>query len=76
MSKPEELPINEVFGCCPICGGNDGYANAGQTHVFYCKEHKIKWIYGADIFSNWRDQTEEEQEKIYNDIGLGDFEAI
>jgi hypothetical protein len=69
-----EIDVKEHFGCCPVCGGNDGCANAGSRHIFYCKEHKIKWIYGADIFSSWRDQTEEEQEKIYNDIGLGDFQ--
>jgi hypothetical protein len=67
---------DDYFGVCPICHKNDGYANAGQTHVFFCKEHKERWIAGADIFSDWRYQTEEEQRRIWNEIGLDHFERI
>lgn len=31
---------------------------------------------GANLFSSWRDQTEEEHRRIWNEIGLDDFEDV
>ena len=34
------MPIEEIeneYGCCPICGTNDGYLNLGQEQWFYCR---------------------------------------
>jgi hypothetical protein len=64
----------DYFGGCPTCGKNDGYLNAGRTHVFYCREHKVSWIFGANMFSSWKDETEEEQREKYKLIE--DFERV
>ena len=64
----------DYFGGCPTCGKNDGYVNAGSTHVFYCTEHRVSWIFGANLFSGWRDETEEEQREKYKLIE--DFERV
>jgi hypothetical protein len=55
----------DYFGGCPTCGKNDGYLNAGRTHVFYCREHKVSWIFGANLFDSWKDETEDEQREKY-----------
>jgi hypothetical protein len=68
--------IDGSFGLCPICHKVDGWANAGKAHVLYCKEHKKTWCIGANIFSSWRDQTEDEQRKIWKEIGLDEFEDV
>lgn len=68
--------IYSYFGGCPQCGGNDGCANVGKTHLFYCSEHKTKWSPGSNLFSGWRDETEEDQRKRWEEIGLGDFDAV
>jgi len=47
------------FGLCPECHRNDGYLNVGRTHIFICHEHKTAWIFGDNVFSDWREQTEE-----------------
>ena len=47
------------FGVCPVCGNEDGYLNIGRTHFFHCREHKIAWDIGANLFSSWRDESEE-----------------
>lgn len=72
------LPLEEVdyFGGCPVCHRNDGYRNAGRTHIFFCREHQTRWIVGSNLFSNWRDETKESQEAEYNKIGLGEFEEV
>jgi hypothetical protein len=34
------MPIEEIeneYGCCPICGMNDGYLNLGEEQWFYCR---------------------------------------
>jgi hypothetical protein len=67
---------DDEFGLCPICHRIDGYANAGRSQHFYCKEHKMSWCLGSNILSSWRKQTEEEQRKIWNEIGLDEFEDV
>jgi hypothetical protein len=62
------------FGVCPICHKADGYANAYRDHIFFCKEHKKLWLGGSNVFSSCREQTQEEQREIWNEIGLDDFE--
>jgi hypothetical protein len=37
---------DDYFGLCPDCHKADGYANAGRTHVFFCKTHRKRWIAG------------------------------
>lgn len=65
-----------VFGVCPTCHRNDGYANAGKLHIFFCLEHRVRWIVGSNLFSSWKDQTEVEQRLIYDTIGLGDYTKV
>jgi hypothetical protein len=64
------------FGLCPICHKTDGCANAGRSHLFYCKEHKTSWCIGSNLLSSWREQTVEEQHRIWNEIGLNEFEDV
>jgi hypothetical protein len=68
-----EVTTAEYFGGCPQCGKNDGYTNIGRGHWFYCSAHNTKWWAGSNLFSTWRDETKEEQERQYNEIGLGEF---
>jgi hypothetical protein len=64
------------FGLCPICHKMSGFANAGRSHRAYCKEHKKSWFIGANLFSSWRQQTKDEQRKIWDGIGLNEFEDV
>jgi hypothetical protein len=68
--------IEGYFGLCPVCHKYDGRANAGRSHHFYCKEHKTSWCAGSNLFSDWRHQTEEEQRKIWDAIGLDGFADV
>jgi hypothetical protein len=71
-----QMKVPDYFGGCPQCGRNDGYVNVGKSHVFICREHKTKWSIGSNLFSSWRYQTEEEQRRIYDEIGVGDFTEV
>jgi hypothetical protein len=64
------------FGTCPHCHKTDGFINIGSVHVFLCREHKLKWCVGSNLFSCWRHQTEDEQRQIYDRLGVGDFTEI
>jgi hypothetical protein len=54
----------------------DGWINIGATHWHRCDKHKVKWWIGSNLFSGWRDQTEDEQRKIYNDLAMDEYREI
>ena len=60
--------VDREFGGCPSCGKYSGYVNAGRTHVFYCDAHNVSWIAGANLFSDWRNEIEQEQRVKYRHI--------
>jgi hypothetical protein len=54
--------VNGYFGLCPFCHRTDGCVRSGEPGTFYvyiCREHKVKWKVGTDLFSCWRDETPE-----------------
>lgn len=61
------------FGTCPDCGKSDGYINIGKSHWFYCAEHRVKWMVGANLFSTWQNETEDHQRRKYAELGFGEF---
>jgi hypothetical protein len=60
---------DDHFGVCPHCGKNDGFLNIGRAHWFVCHEHQMKWRAGENLFSNWRDETEEDWRRNHYRIG-------
>ncbi len=67
---------NSYWGVCPECHKNDGTLNIGRSHWYFCKEHKTRWFVGANLFSTWKDQTEEEQRKIYDTLAFDTFTDV
>jgi hypothetical protein len=53
------------FGVCPKCHSHDGYINIGQGHWFYCREHRVRWFGGANLFDSWKLETDDEQRETY-----------
>ena len=67
----------EPFSVCPVCHSNDGFLNAGKGHWFLCHEHRVRWFVGSNLFSSWREETEEEQRHAYEvEPGWGFYEDI
>jgi hypothetical protein len=50
------------FGSCPECGHADRYLNFRRDHWFVCDEHEVRWWVGANLFSSWRYETEQDWE--------------
>jgi hypothetical protein len=61
--------FDDEFGLCPVCHKADGYVNAGSKQYFYCKAHKKAWCVGT-VFEDWRDQTKDEQRRIWGGCRL------
>lgn len=61
-SKCSTSPVIAVdyFGGCPQCGYHDGYLNVKADHWFVCQEHQVRWCTGANLFSCWREQSEDD----------------
>ena len=70
------IKVNDYFGLCPHCRDHDGYINIGQQHWFFCRRHRTKWCFGSDIFSSWRDQTEDQKWARYYSMGFGDYTEV
>jgi hypothetical protein len=64
------------FGLCPVCRKTDGYMNVGSGHWFMCIKHKNRWFIGSNLFSSWKDETEEEQQDEFYQLGFGDFADV
>lgn len=69
-------PGDSPFGLCPECGSNDGYINIGREHWFYCLKHRVCWCVGSNLFSSWREQTEDEQHEAFNHLEFGTFRKV
>jgi hypothetical protein len=52
------MGMENVYGCCPVCGGNDGYLDVGEEQWFYCSVHKKRWLFGFGSFSAAHRATE------------------
>ena len=48
------------FGACPECGETDGYMNVGKDHWNVCERHKTCWPIGANLFSSWEEERQED----------------
>jgi hypothetical protein len=71
---PEPKGERSDFGNCPVCGKNPACRNIGRDHYFYCDEHKIAWCVGSNLFSSWRDESEDDWQ--HNRAKLADFKII
>ena len=69
-----KVETNEYFGGCPHCGKNDGYLNVGREHWFVCHQHRATWWAGSNLFSAWRDETEDDWRK--NEGRMHDYEVV
>jgi hypothetical protein len=49
----------DYFGTCPECGKGGHYLNVGRNHWFVCDAHKVKWYAGSNLFSSWKEESEE-----------------
>ena len=67
----------ECFGGCPYCGGYDRILNIERDHWGMCRTHQVKWDIGSNLFSNWRDETEERWlRNTYELAGYREVESV
>jgi hypothetical protein len=51
---------SDYFGLCPICHREGRCRNIGRDHWFACDLHRLKWLVGSNLFSNWREEDKEQ----------------
>lgn len=59
---------------CPVCGNGDGYLNIAKCHWGICHHCGVRWTIGCNLFSSWRDETEDQWDE--NAEILADLEDI
>jgi hypothetical protein len=45
---------------CPRCGKASPYLNVGRDHWCRCDDCLVRWNVGANLFSSWHGETEEQ----------------
>ena len=74
---PDEIYTEGHWGFCPDCHRlPNGYVNIGKGHWMVCPECKVYWFVGSNLFSSWRDETEEQQRATYDRMGIADFRRV
>lgn len=51
----ESRAIDELI--CPHCDKDCSYLNIGRNHWGFCEGCKLKWHFGSNLFSSWREQN-------------------
>jgi hypothetical protein len=55
------LPCMDLcFGNCPQCHKTHGGYCIGPDHWYVCHTHHTKWCIGSNLFSSWRDMSEQQ----------------
>jgi hypothetical protein len=65
---------DDHFGNCPECSRTDGCLSVGSDHWYHCRMHRTKWWVGSNLFSGWRDQSEEDWAR--NHATLSDYREV
>ena len=60
-NQPTDTNSESYFPTCPYCGTEGEMLNAGRSHWLICRAHGVKWNIGANLFSGWRDESEDER---------------
>jgi len=60
--------------CCVRCGVECAFRNIGREHWGFCDPCRIKWCIGENLFSGWREQSDEVFEENWE--FLKDFEDL
>jgi hypothetical protein len=50
--------IDDHFGLCPHCLGDPVMLNVERNHFAICREHKMYWFVGSNLFSAWQYEDE------------------
>jgi hypothetical protein len=61
--------VDNYFGGCPHCGETHGFLNVGPQHFHVCDTHRTYWLIGENLFSGWKDETEEEWDRNAEKLG-------
>jgi hypothetical protein len=65
------------WGLCPVCHKTDGcVTDVAMRHFYFCKQHKVRWCVGQNLFSIWMVYDAEQRERRMNEMGLYTFEDV
>lgn len=70
----QRVTTDEHFGGCPECGKCTLILNIRSSHVALCELHKNAWWIGSNLFSGWRDETEETWAQ--NEVKLANYREV
>ena len=74
---PQPIVVENYDGGCPSCGKLDAFLNVCKTHWCVCHTHRTKWCIGENLYSSWRNETEQDWlENKYRLAGYREVEPL
>jgi hypothetical protein len=64
----QAMEVDDYWGGCPQCGRNDGCHSVGPDHWYICRDHRVKWWVGSNLFSTWKHLTPAEQRRNRDEL--------
>jgi hypothetical protein len=74
--EPNHNEKENTMNICPLCDEESPYVNVGKAHIGYCLPCGVSFIIGANLFSSWQDETEDEQRAAYDAAGIESLRRI
>ena len=62
------------FGNCPQCHKTHGCYSVESDHWYVCHTHRTKWCIGSNLFSCWKDMSE--QDFLVNRFMLAGYREV
>ena len=70
------MKVKNELGGCPHCGQADGFLHEWRCYVFFCVQHKNRWIIGTGEFDNFQSVVKEEQQKAWEQLGVENYTLV
>ncbi len=70
------MKVENEFGGCPQCGQADGFLSEWRCNVFFCVQHKTRWIIGSDSSDSFHSAIKEEQRMAWQNLGVKNFTLV
>ena len=70
------MKVENEFGGCPHCGQADGFLEEWRCYVFFCVQHKTRWIIGSDTFDSFHSSFKDSQREKWMKLGVKDYTLV
>jgi len=69
MTTQQQTEQSDHDGLCPVCHKTDGYFDIVRAHWFFCREHRMAWWVGTNLYGILPEDLEEQRRYAEEFVG-------